>query len=166
MTSSKTDLFDTSDTFSVLGSWCSRILRMLDYGCPKIRDLRKPPFCHHHLSLSYDKMAIKWKPILDFSDTQPNQISLFTSNSYIFIHIHTYSYHSLFPFVVPISVTPFRSPHFGHRGHHGTDLKLMGSMSEGAICSFGAAASQASASALKRIFDLKKMDPETNGFMF
>jgi hypothetical protein len=42
----------------------------------------------------------------------------------------------------------------------------MGSMSEGAICSFGAAASQASASALKRIFDLKKMDPETNGFMF
>jgi hypothetical protein len=111
-------------------------------------------------------MAIKWKPILDFSDTQPNQISLFTSNSYIFIHIHTYSYHSLFPFVVPISVTPFRSPHFGHRGHHGTDLKLMGSMSEGAICSFGAAASQASASALKRIFDLKKMDPETNGFMF
>ena len=93
MTSSKTDLFDTSDTFSVLGSWCSRILRMLDYGCLKIRDLRKPPFCHHHLSLSYDKMAIKWKPILDFSDTQPNQISLFTSNSYIFIHIHTYSYH-------------------------------------------------------------------------
>ena len=110
MTSSKTDLFDTSDTFSVLGSWCSRILRMLDYGCLKIRDLRKPPFCHHHLSLSYDKMAIKWKPILDFSDTQPNQISLFTSNSYIFIHIHTYSYHSLFPFIVPISVTPFRSP--------------------------------------------------------
>ena len=117
MTSSKTDLFDTSDTFSVLGSWCSRILRMLDYGCPKIRDLRKPPFCHH-LSLSYDKMAIKWKPILDFSDTQPNQISLFTSNSYIFIHIHTYSYIFIPLFVSirrshfghPISVTPFRSP--------------------------------------------------------
>ena len=108
MTSSKTDLFDTSDTFSVLGSWCSRILRMLDYGCPKIRDLRKPPFCHHHLSLSYDKMAIKWKPILDFSDTQPNQISLFTSNSYIFIPLFVSIRRSHFGH--PISVTPFRSP--------------------------------------------------------
>lgn len=147
--------------FSVLGSWCSRILRMLDYGCPKIRDPRKPHGFHHHLSLSYDKMATKWRPILDFSDTQPNQFHCSPPSSHIFMPSHTTR-------IVSIR-SHFGHPHFGHRGHrghHGTDLELMGSMSEGAICSFGAAAWLRQGFGGFWIFGPKKMDPKTNGFMF